>query len=145
MPCLGSGTGEPGTLECLLNNLVRGQSVREVIRAVTWYGLVIQVHGAVSGKRLVSIPPLGAPSAYWTLSLSVSDYLCHWSRAWENVLHFLQSWEENCRLLLPGRPHLNENNHANIKGPRSSKLGTGRACWPLKTWICVLYQRDYSR
>lgn len=25
------------------------------------------------------------------------------------------------------------------------KLGPGHACWPLKTWICVLYQRDYSR
>lgn len=25
------------------------------------------------------------------------------------------------------------------------KLGPGRACWHLKTWTCVLYQRDYSR
>lgn len=35
MPCLGSGIGEAGILECLLNILVWCQSVREVIRAVT--------------------------------------------------------------------------------------------------------------
>lgn len=35
MPCLGSGIGEAGILECLLNILVWCQSVHEVIRAVT--------------------------------------------------------------------------------------------------------------
>lgn len=54
---------------------------------------------------------------------------------------------ENCRLLLLGRPHLNERTVTPVSRAMEAlfKLGPGHACWPLKMCGFVFCIRDYSR